>query len=959
MFSRCTGVVVLAALLPAVGVPRQVYAAPGDLNRVSVSSGEVQADDMSYSGEISSNGRYVAFDSEAGNLVTGDANGVADVFLRDLQLGTTVLVSTDASGAQGNQGSGEADVSADGRFVVFSSWANNLIAGDTNGVVDVFVKDMQTGGITRVSLGTGGVQADADSSPLSISGDGRYVLFTSEAGNLVPNDVNALGDIFLHDRQTGITISPSINSNASFGGASISLDGRFIVFTSTANYLVSGDTNEKRDIFVYEIQTGQITRVSVNSSGIQADQHSFEPSISGDGRYVTFSSSAENLMTEDTMLFTYVYVHDRVTGTTTPVSFKNGYPMYGWADSSIISADGRYIAFSYDDKGDGMAVRWIYVHDRVSNLTVLPTQGSDTNAPILPSISGDGRLLVYASSGPLVSDDTNGVRDIFVKEVAYPPDLNPTVKSTEQGCPNGCSGSADQVVDFLVEFSEPVTGVDAGDFVLTIGGGISGAAITAVSGSGSDYEVQVNTGSGDGTLRLDVVDNDSIKDFPLNPLGGVGAGNGNFTAGAVYIVDKNIVSVTNILRADPNPSSSGSVRFAVNFSEPVTGVDTGDFSAIAGGSIVGAAVIEVTGSGNSYLVTVNSGAGDGALRLDLIDNNSIVDLVSVPLGGWGTNDFTAGETYTIDKSFAVVSSILRADVNPTSADAVRFNVTFSETVSGVDAADFSVAAAGPAGASILTVSGSGNSYAVTVGTGTGNGTLRLDLIDNDSILDSFNTQLAGSGAGNGNYVGETYTINKTPAVIQSTAFRSTGANDGWLLESSEDGNVGGSVNTTAATFVLGDNLQDSQYRAVLHFPTYYLPDNAVVTQAILVIKKQGLTGTDPLTTHQNIQVDICSGLFGFDGTFGSFSLIPSDFQAPATRNAVGTIQNNPVNDRYWSLLDGSAYSLINLVGITQIRLSFQLDDNDDLGDDYISFFSGDATHQLDRPHLMIEYYVPR
>jgi hypothetical protein len=124
-----------------------------------------------------------------------------------------------------------------------------------------------------------------------------------------------------------------------------------------------------------------------------------------------------------------------------------------------------------------------------------------------------------------------------------------------------------------------------------------------------------------------------------------------------------------------------------------------------------------------------------------------------------------------------------------------------------------------------------------------------------------------------------------------------------------------------------------------------------------MMKRQDIVGADPFTTHQNIAVDICSGLFGFNGPFGIYSLQPTDFQVAASRNAVGVIGNNPVSGWYWSMLDNTAFPYINLTGVTQFRLGFQLDDNDDLGDDYIKFFSGNYGAMADRPQLQVEYYL--
>ncbi|HVN15875.1 MAG TPA: hypothetical protein VMT73_09065, partial [Anaerolineales bacterium] len=512
-----------------------------------------------------------------------------------------------------------------------------------------------------------------------------------------------------------------------------------------------------------------------------------------------------------------------------------------------------------------------------------------------------------------------------------------------------------------ITFSEPVSGVDTSDFALTTSG-VAGASITNVTlVSGATYSVSVNTGSGSGTIRLDLVDNDSIVDATNTPLGGAGAGNGNFTSGETYTIDKSITAVTSITRADANPTSANSVRFTVTFSAAVSGVDASDFALTTAG-ISGASVSDVSGSGTTYIVTVNTGTGDGTLRLDLIDNDSIIDAMNNPLGGAGAGNgnFTNGEIYTINKNAPVVTSILRADPNPTNADSVRYLVSFSEPVTGVDASDFILTTSGVSGANVTNVSGSGNSYVVTVTTGSNSGTLRLDVIDNDSILDSGGLPLGGAGISNGNFTsGETYTVNKPAVTLVTQTFTSNGADDGWVLESSESSNKGGSTNSNGTIINIGDDAKNRQYRAILEFPTSSLPDNAVITMAILTIKRQGLIGTDPFTTNGNILIDIRKGAFGNFGPFSIAGLQASDFQAPAGKSAVGAIANNPVSSWYWSALDTSAFPYINLTGITQFRLRFQLDDNNNKKDDYLKFFSGNYNVTTDRPQLQVTYYVPQ
>ncbi|MBN8581947.1 MAG: PD40 domain-containing protein, partial [Anaerolineae bacterium] len=259
---------VLVVSLTSTESAVQIRAA-GVVTRVSVDSNEMQANAMSYIGDISADGRFVAFDSEATNLVLDDTNGVGDVFLRDLQLGTTVRVSVTATGEQANSGGGGPSVSADGRFVAFESGSTNFVEGDTNGYGDIYVKDMVTGTVARASLTSTGGEPNNESMTASISGDGRFVVFDSDADNLVPNDTNGVGDIFVRDMQLGTTTGVTVSGNAGGLDGSISLDGRFVVFNSRSTNFVPDDTNEVMDVFVYSIQTGQIVRASVNSSGVQ------------------------------------------------------------------------------------------------------------------------------------------------------------------------------------------------------------------------------------------------------------------------------------------------------------------------------------------------------------------------------------------------------------------------------------------------------------------------------------------------------------------------------------------------------------------------------------------------------------------------------------------------------------------------------------------------------------------
>ena len=275
------------------------------ITRVSVNSAGNQGNALSLLPSLSGNGRFVAFASNASNLVPGDTNGRADIFVRDLLTNTTTRVSVDSAGIQGNGISEFPSISADGRFVAFTSNASNLVPGDTNNSNDTFVRDLLTNTTTRVSVDSAGIQGNDSSRIPSISADGRFVTFASDATNLVPGDTNGRADIFVRDLLTNTTTCVSVDSAGNPGNdsslySSISADGRFVVFESDAFNLVRGDTNNSTDIFVRNLSTNTTTRVSVSGAGNQGNGESYSPSISANGQKVAFSSKASNLVPGDT-----------------------------------------------------------------------------------------------------------------------------------------------------------------------------------------------------------------------------------------------------------------------------------------------------------------------------------------------------------------------------------------------------------------------------------------------------------------------------------------------------------------------------------------------------------------------------------------------------------------------------------------------------------------------------------
>ncbi len=415
---------------------------------------------MSEISSISADGRYVAFESDATNLAPGDTNGTNDVFLRDRQLGTTVRMSVDSQGAQGNGNSFQPTLSGDGRFVVLMSDAGNLVAGDTNGFCDVFLHEIPTGATTLVSLESlGPVQGNQTSANPAFSEGERYLTFASGASNFVPGDVNNRSDIFLRDFQTGSTTLVSVSSSGVQGNmpsdsARVSSDGRYVAFFSTSWTLVPGDANATGDVFVRDLVAGTTEFATLNSSGNQVATAMFSTSVSmsSDGRFVAFTASGP-FVPADTNDTYDVYVRDRTAATTILASVgTSGAPGDGASSGGpcSLSADGRYVAFSSTSTNlvasDTNTFEDVFVRDLVAGTTSLASVssgGAQANGQCLtPSISPDGRYVAFFSDATnLVPGDTNGVFDVFVRDLQTGTTTRESVDSNGvQG--NGMSYSA-------------------------------------------------------------------------------------------------------------------------------------------------------------------------------------------------------------------------------------------------------------------------------------------------------------------------------------------------------------------------------------------------------------------------------------------------------------------------------------------------------------------------------------
>jgi Tol biopolymer transport system component len=414
---------------------------------------------------ISADGRYVVFSSMAWNMVPGDVQyGHQDIFLHDNQTRATERISVSSAGQPCNEDAYYGvDISADGRHVVFATKASNLVSGDTNGVWDIFLRDRTAGSTIRISNPTAGGQSNGNSWQPQISDDGQVIVYASEATNLVLNDTNNRMDIFAYNRVSGQTERVSVSSSGEQGNAAadlapaVSADGRFVAFTSEATNLVTGDANafcdmngdgtfgeNCPDVFVRDRTNGTTERVSVSGSEIEGNDASVSPVISGDGRYVAFYSAASNLVSNDTNSCQSwyhpstpgpcpdVFVRDRTAETTERVSVSSIGGQSTHSSMNVnrkppaISGDGRYVAFESDDPtlAAGATNGWtqILIHDRITGETTLASastygwQGDEwSTCPV--NLSGDGRYVAFPSrANNLATDDGNGFEDIYVRD---------------------------------------------------------------------------------------------------------------------------------------------------------------------------------------------------------------------------------------------------------------------------------------------------------------------------------------------------------------------------------------------------------------------------------------------------------------------------------------------------------------------------------------------------------------
>lgn len=443
--ARAGAIGAFATLSLAALAPPAVAQSPGLTTLGSIAASGAQGDDGSFDGSLSGDGRFLVFSSHASNLVPGDTNGHTDVFLRDRLAQTTERVSVASDGGEASGGSRQSRITPDGRFVVFVSDAPDLVASDANGKADVFLHDRNDGTTVRLVEGLGGTAPDGDGSLPSISADGRFVAFTSEATNLSPVDGNGLPDVYVLDRTSGVVelVSVGFDGAVSDEGATfgvISGDGRYVAYESTSRNinlpprLAWGPGSQ---IFRRDRLTGTTIHVSKRSNRWRPGASSWAPSISHDGRFLAFASRVHDIAPGLVLSRNaHIYVKDFLTGAVEVIGEGRDGVDCGRedrafacrtedADHPSLSSDGRFLAFESRSHTLLPAALYggpqIYVLDRTTRLlrrvSVDPGAAMGSSCSTEPVLSPDGAVVTYrTTSEELVANDVNQAADVLVSE---------------------------------------------------------------------------------------------------------------------------------------------------------------------------------------------------------------------------------------------------------------------------------------------------------------------------------------------------------------------------------------------------------------------------------------------------------------------------------------------------------------------------------------------------------------
>ncbi len=448
----CLALLTAWALLPLT----VAEAAVGDLVLVSRKSGAggAKGNGTSYNASISGDGKKVAFDTRASNLDKADKDTSNDVYVRNLGNNKLTLVSRKGTnGPKGNNGSDSPSLSADGNRVAFVSYASNLHPGDTDYTADIYVKDLNTGEIWLASTSAAGVKATGSNSDPALSGDGTRVAFASAASNLHPKDPDSLWDIYVKDLVTGELWLASANqkgvkSDKSSFKPDLSGNGARVVFQSYATNLDAKDKDDRVDIYVKDLASGNLILASTNASGKKSNGHSQSPSISDTGHKVAFDSYATNLHSRDKDTTGDIYVKTLSSGAIALAStLPNGrkHERGGSSHEPRLSGDGTKVVFltytgmlakDTNNAGD------IYMKTLGSGALALVSQTKGgklgDGVSVAPEFSNDGSRVAFVSyARNFVSADKLGDTDIYAKHVGSGKKLCRGLAVTRSGSSKG------------------------------------------------------------------------------------------------------------------------------------------------------------------------------------------------------------------------------------------------------------------------------------------------------------------------------------------------------------------------------------------------------------------------------------------------------------------------------------------------------------------------------------------
>jgi len=553
----------------------------------------------------------------------------------------------------------------------------------------------------------------------------------------------------------------------------------------------------------------------------------------------------------------------------------------------------------------------------------------------------------------LVANYSFGLDILYHMNPSGPP---PAVTSITRTNTNPTNTST---VGFSVTFTKFVTGVDGSDFHLTTTGTISGASMSGLNSNRNIYNVYVNIGSGDGTIRLDVINDNSIQDVNGNSL------DGDYTNGEIYDIDRTPPDTS--IDAHPlDPSSDFSPTF--EFSSPddtatfVCQLDSGGYSSCSSpktyiGLSNGTHTFEVravdpahnidpspdsyTWTINAFTVTFDANEGTGTMSPQVANvptalTPNAFTWTGYTFSGWNTASNGTGTAYADEAVYP-----FDADITLFAQWAHTYTITYDGNSNDSGSAPVDSFSPYVVGATVTVLD-------------------NTDLAKTNYVFAGWNTQADGLGT---DYApGETFSMPaanvtlyaKWTHKIYTLTLKSQPKYDGWVLESGEFTNEGGTKNNLGKILLLGDNAADKQYRDILSFGTAAIPDDAVITRVILKVKKAGLVGTNPMTTHNAMVVDVRKNKF-----YTLPVLQINDFQAKASKYKAGLFPTTLYSGWYRSVLRKGAYDYdyINKMGRTQLRLRFLLDDDDDNLADILKLYSGNAV-LANRPKLIVKYYLP-